>query len=327
MESEALNTAKLSFREQKAAELAAERSEDKPEKQPLDMEPEEGSTLEAVEDVAIDSNDSDAQEDTSTDDEELYEEPTSDDGADDDDTDGIDYKAQYEELQREYSRVTENRKQRDQEYADSIAQVVAMKHGVSESLEKARQGAEFYAHLANQQAQQYQQINWSQVPPEQVQQLQIQAQQAVANAQQQQQNLQQFREYEAGERERLRRQEAEMSVSRLKAIIPEWSNEHYTELGSLAGEYGYSREEFAEMTDHRLIEALHDIWKSRQAVKTVEKTVKQRSAKPPASRSGKTQTRNARGQYTKAKDNFANSPNQRGAFAAMKLAEMQAKKR
>ena len=310
----------LSFREMKAQQLSAERGESEEPAPRLTSEDPE------VEDV-VDTEEDNAIEEEPIEESEL-DEPTDELEADDDDEDSTeDYRAKYTELEKEYRRVTENRKKREQEHAEAMSNFVRSKHEFEDTITEAKRGAEYYANLANQQVAQFQNINWSQVPPDQVQNLQMQAAQAQQFAHQRMQEFESLKQWEQERRDQLRSREAEMAVARLRASIPEWSNEHYQALGEVAREAGFSPEEYGEITDPRIIELLHYRWKTEQAVKGVKKTVKQRKAKPPQNRSGKLPPRNVKGQFRQAEKDFRENPNRRGAFAKLKAAQLQMERR
>jgi len=313
--SEAAENTPMSFRESKAAELREEWS-GRMEAQPTSEE-RERVTSEAptqpeddYEDV-VDAEDNATDEDMPTEEAEL-DEPTESDGADDESGE-VDYKSQYEALEKEYRRVTANRKQIEQDRADEAEAFVRMKHDYTDTHAQLVQQAEFYANLPKQQLQQLQQVNPATLQPEQ----QAQYYQAVNAATQQAQFLEQqlngIREEGSKRLEAMKQREAELASARLKASIPEWSNEHYRELGNVAANNGFSAEEYLQITDPRIIELLHKEWKASKASEAVKNTVKQRKANPPRSRSANQQPRNSRGQYEKARREAR--PNQRGSHA------------
>ncbi|QDP52885.1 MAG: putative scaffolding protein [Prokaryotic dsDNA virus sp.] len=67
------------------------------------------------------------------------------------------------------------------------------------------------------------------------------------------------------------RNQADESLSVLKATIPNWGNDLYNSIGEYANTLGVSREEFNEVTDHRLITALY---KAQMYDKAKAKTTK-----------------------------------------------------
>lgn len=314
-----VNEAPKSFREVKAQELRDEQLQ-KAEATSSEPELEQPTGNDDGEDV-VDGLDSasEMELETPTEDEEL-DEPTESDGADDGEAESVDYQSKYEELEKEYRRVTANRQQIETDRASEAEVFVTMKHELGDSLDKARQGAEFYTNIANQQLQQLQQVNPATLQPEQQSQYYQQLNMATQNAQQQQHALENYRKYESEQNEVVKRREAEISSARLKASIPEWSNEHYSELGKVAIASGFSAEEYSEITDYRVIQLLHKQWAANKASEAVKQTVKQRKSTPPKSRNAKQQVRNERGQFEKAKKDF--QPNKRGSFAAMKAAQM-----
>jgi hypothetical protein len=319
-----------SFREAKARELRERREGREAEDKAIDAELKEQFALQpadddASEDVVEDGQLEDNASEVEVDEESEPEEPAEDEEAYEDADE--DLAAKFErverersELEKKLSQVTANRKQIEEGFANSQKRFIEMRHEMDDSLTEIKRGAEFYAGLATQELQQLQQVNPAQLPPEQQSQYYQQLNQATQRAQQLQAMYQQASERERAERELQRKREAEVAVAVIKSRIPEWSNEHYATLGEIAGEYGYSQKDFSEITDPRMIQLLHKDWQSRQASRAVEKTVKQRKAKAPRSRSGVTPQRNAKGQFEKAKKDF--KPNQRGTFAQMKAIEL-----
>lgn len=306
--------------------LRAERGESA-ERAPDPVEPDERPALEEGdgEDVVIDGENN-ASDDLLDDDPDLEDEAAEDDEAEDDaEEDDIETRLERvererAELEKQLSKVTANRKKMEEDYARSQESFVKMRHEVEDSLTELRNGAQWYANLSNQRLQQLQSVNPATLPAEQQAQYYQELNMATQQAQQMQYAMQQAQERERAERDRMKQREAEIALAVIKSRIPEWSNDHYRALGDVAQEFGYSPEEFAEVTDPRIIQLLHNQWKAKNTARTVERKLSQRKAKPPTSRSGKEQTRNARGQFEKAKRAF--EPNKKGSFAQMKLAEL-----
>jgi hypothetical protein len=318
-----------SFREMKTRELRERREGQEAEGKAIDEELKQEFAAQPAEEIAsedvVDGQLEDNASETEIEEESELEEPA--EGAEDEEDADEDLSVKFErvereraELEKKLSQVTANRKEIEEGYAQSQQRFIEMRHEMDDTLSQVRRGAEFYAGLAGQELQQLQQVNPAQLPPEQQSQYYQQLNQATQRSQQLQQMLQQATEGEKAEREKQKKREAEVAVAVIKARIPEWSNEHYAELGRIAGDYGYTPEEFQEITDPRMIQLLHRDWQTRQASKAVEKTVKQRKAKAPRTRSGATPSRNTKGQFEKAKKEF--SPNQKGSFAKMKEAEI-----
>ena len=313
--SEAENIEKpMSFREAKATELREEWY-GKREAQPSSEDRERVTAPTPAEDDyedVVEVEDNSTETEAQTEDSELEYEPTDEDGAEEE-SEADDYKTKYETLEKEYRRVTANRKQIEQDRADEAEAFVRMKHDYTDTHAQLVQQAEFYANLPKQQLQQLQQVNPATLQPEQ----QAQYYQAVNAATQQAQFLEQqlngIREEGSKRLEAMKQREAELASARLKASIPEWSNEHYRELGNVAVNNGFSAEEYSQITDPRIIELLHKEWKASKASEAVKNTVKQRKANPPRSRSANQQPRNSRGQYEKARREA--QPNQRGSHA------------
>jgi hypothetical protein len=316
-----------SFRDMKTRELRErrERSEavDKAINEELKQQFESAEEIASEEDVVDGENDN-ASEPEVEEEAELEEEPA-EESDDEEEAESVEVRLERvekerAELEKKLSQVTANRKEIEENLSQSQARFIEMGHQMEDTLTEVKRGAEFYASLASQELQQLQQVNPAQLPPEQQSQYYAQLNQATQRSQQLQYMYQQATEREAAERDLKKKREAEVAVAVIKSKIPEWSNEHYAALGEIAGEYGFSTEEFRDITDHRMIDLLHENWKNRQAASAVKETVTQRKAKPPRSRGGTPASRNAKGQFEKAKKEF--QPNQRGTFAQMKAAEL-----
>lgn len=78
---------------------------------------------------------------------------------------------------------------------------------------------------------------------------------------------------EAQSQQEIKRQ-AEESLSVLKSTIPDWNNEKYNSIGEYAETIGVGREEFNQVTDHRLITALYKAQMYDQAKAKTTKKVK-----------------------------------------------------
>ena len=96
----------------------------------------------------------------------------------------------------------------------------------------------------------------------------------------------------------------------------------YGALGKYAESRGLSAELFNSITDAAVIEMIYDSFSMRTAGQKA-KTVSKRKAQKPAAQNRPVTQRDA-GRFANAKANFEQNPNQRGAFAAMKEAQLRA---
>lgn len=233
----------------------------------------------------------------------------------------------YKSLEAEFSRVTTNRREIESSLDEAKAKSVQFQHQLDDKYREAEQYVEQFAGMANQQLQQLSQVNPSQLSQEQYAQFQQAFQQAQMQSAQLNQLSEQIRQNMKETQEANKQREAEIARERIKTRIPDWSSDKYKALGEIAGEYGYSQDEFFNSTDYRMIVMLNDVLKGREAAQVVSNKVAKTKTNPPKNRSARQQDRNAQGQFTSARDQFFSSaPGQKGSFAAMKAKQLRAER-
>jgi len=312
-----------SFREQAMERMSREQDMAPPQPAPENVPgtaPEEIGTPDPMDDV-LDSNASEPVEDVDQEEEELEsQEETLEESDDDQDHD---WQKRYKDLQSEYTRVMQSREQFESEMTDNLMATKRMQFELEDTLGKAARDAGLLSQALTGNADRFRNINWSQVPADQVGALQQQAQQAFAQEAQAQQALNQINEQQQQQWKLKVEREAELTRTRLKRTIPNWSNELYGELANYAEQRGLSRELFNSITDAAVIEMIYDSFSLKTAGQKA-KTVSKRKAQKPAAQNKPVATRDARGRFANAKAHFEQNPNQRGAFAAMKEAQLRA---
>lgn len=233
----------------------------------------------------------------------------------------------YKSLEKEFSRVTENRRAIEQSLDEAKAKASEALHSIEDKYNEAESVAEYFVGMANQQLQQLQQVNPATLTQEQFGQFQQAYQAAQMQAQQHTQLVEQIRTQREETREKQKEREAEIARERLKVRIPDWSGEKYRALGEVAKDYGYSEKEFFGSTDHRLIILLNEVANGKEAAKVVENKVTKTKTKPPRHSSARPQERNEKGQFKRAAEAFHSArPGTKGSFAAMKAAQLAAEK-
>lgn len=329
MDADALTQMKTDFRQKASERLNAEGG-----RKPLQPVQERVADDDGPDEDVVDDQENNAESNLLDDESDLENDEAADDEEADDDYDDESVEARYErvereraELEKKLSQVTANRRQMEEDFAQSQQQFVSARHEIDDALQQVRTGAEFYAGLAQQNLQQLQQVNPASLPAEQQQQYYQQLNQATLYAQQMGAAYENAVAQEREQRNKVKMREAEVAKAVLRTRIPEWSGEHYAKLGEVAQEYGFSPQEFGEITDPRIIQMLHNDWKSRRAAEVVTETVKQRKAKPPRSRGAKQQPRNAKGQYEKSRREFENNPGDRGAARNFFLQKLQTERK
>jgi len=239
----------------------------------------------------------------------------------------MELESKYKSLEAEFSRVTANRKEIESSLDTAKASTVKFSHELEDKYQEAEQFANYFAGMATQQLQQLQSVNPAQLSQDQYGQYQQMMMQAQQQAQQFGAMSEQIKASMAQTKESRLQREAEIARERLKTRIPDWSSDKYKQLGEVAADYGYSQEEFFQSTDYRMILLLNEVQKSKEAAKVVEKKVAKTKANPPKHRAARPQDRNDRGQYSTAQKQFTeSSPGTKGAFAAMKAAQLRAER-
>jgi hypothetical protein len=330
-----------SFAERTAARLAgerAQRAEPEPRQRPqggeLDQrieqqdDPDEG--LSPQLESAVDNDDApvgDIAGDEQDDPEALLDYEENPDGDTDPDESSVDWEKRFKDTQRELTRVNEERRERESEQAQIIESAVALRHEFEDQLDVARRHAAVYTESFNQQIAQIEQaFQTGQIEPDKLGEARQYHQSLIQQRNQIQQQVQQLEAMDADVKQKERERKAEIARLRLSRTIPNWSRETYQQIAQYAQERGFSAKEFAETTDARLIELLHDSMTLRKAGKNVQR-VRQKQRQRQPNRTAREQPRSADGRFKQAQQQFRENPNTRGAFANMKLADLQRQRR
>lgn len=225
--------------------------------------------------------------------------------------DGTDWEKRYSDLRSETQSIIESRGDMDQEQAAAMAQHLELRFEMEDRLNEAVLRAEYMANTMSGNAQQYQNINWAQVPPDKVQEVQAQAQQAFVLQQQSQQAYEQIKGQKDQQLEQVKQREAAIAKVRLKRTIPNWGNEVYAELREFSAGRGMSAAEFSDITNPVVIEALHAYKQMSDGPSTVQGLQTKRKAQTPRGKAVRRQARDDRGKFASKQV----EPNQRGSFA------------
>jgi hypothetical protein len=313
-----------SFVERKAAQLSSERDDQAP---PPQQQPNIDSDLDQAPDLSLESAELDDGYESADDDDQNFEPADDQQGeladlddldnqapegqhADADDQDAGGYEKRYKDLQSEVQHILESKGEMNREHAESMGEHLKMRFGLEDQLTEAASRVEFLKNTMEGNAQRFQNIDWSRVPPEKVQEVQAQAQQAFVMQQQAQNSFNQVMEQVNNTRDVVRKREAEIAKIRLRRSIPNWDNKTYGELRNFAVESGMPPEAFNDITDPVVIEWAHNAMVGAKANRSVQVKKKKRT-QPPRGRSARAGQRNDRGQFAKKQT----EPNQRGSFA------------
>lgn len=307
-----------SFRERKASQLGAERQRDESEREPTERpDPPQQRTppesVESAQDLYEDPQGVQADDEYEDDDQGMLEgdpdEGTPPEGELEDGEEKHDWEKRYKDLQAQMTQLTQERGEITQEHTEVMGEALRLKFDLEDRFEEAVGRAEYMANVMGGQAQQYRNINWSQVPAEQLANLQQQAQQAFMIEQQANAAWDEVKRQKSEALQTVKSREAAIAKIRLKRTIG-LNNEVYGELREFAGQSGMAPEAFNQITDPVIMEWAADAMKFRNAGNKVRVKDK-RKAQVPRGRNAKQAPRDARGKF--AKTDLV--PNQRGSFA------------
>lgn len=232
---------------------------------------------------------------------------------------------QYKDLQRQFTKDRMQREEYESQLSNNMVAVTQTQHELEDSLTGSRQMAELLREQWAGNANQFRQIDWSQVPPDKVQQVQQLAQNAMHQEQIANQRLAQIHEQQTVAFQQKMTRQAELASRALQVKIPEWGSDTYSSIRGHAESMGLTQEMFNMITEPSVIEMFYHSMLYKGAGKKAKTVAKRKSQKPASANQART-GRNAKGQFMNAKKNFDESPNTRGAFAQMKAAQLAAER-
>lgn len=321
-----------SFRERKQQQLAGEREQTRQPQPDSDDQPDREAVQRQAEEPALE--DSIEEQPESADEPEAIleeeDEPDVSESADDADDDEERYSPRERELMREAEEAEKNRKSMEVDYRHKTHKLSQHMRETEGDAEKVQKALEFCAQLAEQHVNQFQNVNWQelQTRPQEYQQAVQQFQAAQAHRQQMVQGMQQSIDYAAKLKERNLSAQAEHSKGVLEHSIPGWSGETYSKVREFATtEYGYDASEFDQIVDWRPVKALHDAMQAQNARKRGAELVKVKAKKrrnngAPSGRNAEVVSRDAKGRYSRARDEAISNPGNRNAFREMKQRQL-----
>lgn len=277
--------------------------------------PVEGLPPESMESEAVDMADSQP---------ELEAEDTEDGIPEDENEEHLtEWEKRYRDAQSELTKYQQTKEQDAREHAEAMEEVIRARYTLEDTLKNQQQQGEYLVQMATANADQYRNINWSQVPPDQLPVLQQQAQQAFLQEQQFKNTLAQRQSEAQAAREEALRREALIARQRLVRTIPDFDSA-YPQMAKYAAERGLSPSKFGEITDPALMEMIHDSMRMRKAPVEVEKKTK---AKLPKSRLSPDRARGTDGKFKKAERDFREAKDSRSrADAWQRKAELRLSK-
>ena len=244
-------------------------------------------------------------------------------GTEEESEEGVDWKKRYGDLRSEHDRSTANRKEMDQEHAQSMGDNLKLKFDLEDNLSEAKQMSQFMLNTMTGNANQFRNINWSQVPPEKIQEVQAQAQNAFMLEQQACDAYAQIKTKADQTSEMLRQRDAEIAITRLRRTIPGWSDREQNVYGNLhdfAVQSGMASDKFKEITDPVVMEWANAAMQMQNASKTVT-TQHKRKQQAPRGRNAAAQPRDTKGKYRQADKAYQKAPS-RQSFREKTLAKL-----
>lgn len=307
------------FAERKRAQLEAERARKRPAepaakpqpRKPARPEPDAAEPTEAVEltDEDVEETESDVLDASQSDESEADPDAPGEDAEDEPD--------EVANLRERLQKAEERAKSMERDYRIKTHKIAAARREVEQHSETLKAVAGFYANIANQGLQPFQNLDWQslQANPAEFQKRQRQYQKAVQWRDQMMGAASQLEENVYSMIEASKNKQAEISKEILKGSIEGWSNELYSSLREHAStELSFTPEEFDDITDWRVIDLIHRSHLASKAPRAIVKGARTKGKPPTAAQREKTQrVRDAKGKFQDAKAAFHDRPGDRGA--------------
>ena len=317
-----------SFREQTLNRLAEERGARVEEPAPEYVQ---GTAPEELDDAVIeepgtpelDSTEGILDEEAAAHDQDDDVEPQDDETPDEVDHD---WQKRYKDAQAELTRLQQSREEFEGELTHQLTEMKRREFELDDVLTEAQGNAELLLSALKGQADKYRNTDLSQIPADQLPMWQQQAAAAFQHEQQVMGALAHIKQQHKEAQEKQTKREADLALVRLRKTIPGWSNDKYRELGEYTQSRGLDPSLFNTVTNPAVIEMFHDSMMYRQAGSKA-KTVSKQKVSKPANANAPTRVRDARGKFVSAKQAFDAAPNERGAFAKMKEAQLAMERR
>lgn len=212
------------------------------------------------------------------------------------------WEKRYKDAQSELTKYQQAKEQDALEHSNALAEVMQARYALDDRIKQQEQQGQFLVQMMSGNAEQYRNINWSQVPPDQLPQLQQAAQNAFMQEQSVKNAFAQQQEQAKQVQEEALRREATIARQRLTRTIPDFDNT-YPEMAKYAKSRGVDINRFNEIVDPALMEMIYDSMQMRTSSQTVE-VEKPKQARPPKSRLAPSQPRGLDGKYKKAEEAY-----------------------
>ncbi len=305
---------KLNFRQRAELRLKSERANAEPaQRQP-------------TEDDRPERDDTDA----------LSAEPTDEMSGPTDDTDAeleaadgeeIPAPGSVEHFRQQAEKAEQARRSMERDYRVKTHQIGALRRELADQIEQSKAQTHLLLSAATREVQKYAGVNWELErarDPGAFQQKYRAYEGAVRAQQQLAAVVDSISKNAAKSREAMAARESELSMEVIKTFIPDWGEEKYKALRSLADKEAlYTPDEFDSLTDWRPFYLLHQLQQARSAPKTLGEVSERRMLKhKPATQNASMKARSADGRFTAAKDAAFSAPGNRLTFRQMKVEQL-----
>ncbi len=305
---------KLSFRERAELRLKSERANAEPaQRQP-------------TEDDRPERDDTDA----------LSAEPTDEMSGPTDDTDAeleaadgeeIPAPGSVEHFRQQAEKAEQARRSMERDYRVKTHQIGAMRRELADQIEQSKAQTHLLLSAANREVQKFAGVNWELErarDPVAFQQKYRAYESSVRAQQQLAAVVDSISKNAVKTREAMAAKESELSMEVIKTFIPDWGEEKYKALRSLADQEAlYTPDEFDGLTDWRPFYLLYQLQQARSAPKTIGDVSERRKLKhKPAAQNASMKTRSADGKFTAARDAAFAAPGDRLTFRQMKTEQL-----
>jgi hypothetical protein len=214
----------------------------------------------------------------------------------------VDWEKRYNDQQSELGRYQEERESSETEHSTAMAEILRARYDLEDRMSEQDQQGKFLVQMTTASADRFRNINWANVPPDQLPALQQQAQQAMMQEQQVTNAYNQQVKRATDIKEQATGREAVIARQRLTRTIPDFDNV-YPEMAKYAAGRGMDRDQFNQIVDPAVMEMIYDSMTLRNAPDTIT-TKKQPKARPPTGRVTQTSSRGLDGKFKKAEEAF-----------------------
>lgn len=232
-----------------------------------------------------------------------------------------------EHYRQQAEKAEQARRSMERDYRIKTHKIGAMRRELSDQIEQSKAQTQLLLSAATREVQKYAGVNWELErarDPGAFQQKYRAYESSVRAQQQLAAVVDSISKNAAKSREAMAARESELSMEVIKTFIPDWGEEKYKALRSLADKEAlYTPDEFDSLTDWRPFYLLHQLQQARSAPKTLGEVSERRMLKhKPAAQNASMKARSADGKFMAAKDAAFSAPGNRLTFRQMKIEQL-----